>query len=169
MRGWFAGGCAMVCAFTSPLAAQATFEGCQDILGVPVASVVNPALTDIALSAVATLPPGQQVQPIIYFQPSATVLPAPLRRVIYFHECAHHALGHIAAAALGTPITIAQEQAADCWAIIHLVQSGELHIPQLQMAQAAFNDAVSGAHLPGPSRPANFVASLAASGVQPLP
>lgn len=169
MRSWFFGVCGIVCAAASPVAAQATFEGCQDVLGVPVASVVNPALTDIALSAVATLSSSQGPQPVIYFQPSASQLPSPLRRVIYLHECAHHALGHVAGAVLGTPITMAQEQVADCWAIVRLVQSGEFHLPQVQIAQAVFGDAASGLRLPGPARSTNFLACLAVAGVQPLP
>ena len=168
MRGLL-GGCAIVCALAFPIAAQATYEGCKDVLGVPVASVVNPTLADVALSTVATLSPEQGPQPVIYFRPSFSQIPAPLRRVIYFHECAHHALGHVAAAVLGTPVATAQEQVADCWAIVHLVQSGEFHQPQVQIAQTIFNDAASGMHMPGPARWANFAGCLAAAGVQPLP
>ena len=169
MRSLFFGVCTIVCASASPVAAQATFEGCQDILGVPVASVVNPALTEVALSTVATLSSAQGPQPVIYFQSSVSQLPAPLRRVIYFHECAHHALGHVAGAVLGTPITMAQEQVADCWAIVHLAQSGEFHLPQVQIAQAVFGAGASGLRMPGPARSTNFLACLAVAGVQPLP
>jgi len=169
MRFWLVCACAFLCAIASPVAAQTSFEGCQDVLGVPVVSVVNPALRDVALSTVATLSPAQGPQPVIYFQSASSQLPAPLRRVIYFHECAHHALGHVAAAVLGTPITMAQEQVADCWAIVHLIQSGEFHLPQLQVAQAVFGDAANGLHLPGAARSTNFAACLAVAGVQPLP
>lgn len=169
MRTSVFGACAILCASATPVAAQVTFDGCKDILGVQVASVVNPALADVAASAVATLSSAEGPQPVIYLHPSTTLLPTPLRRVIYLHECAHHALGHVAGAALGTPITMAQEQAADCWAIVRLVQSGEFHVSQLQTVQTAFNDPHSGTHLPGPARAANFVACLAAAGMQPLP
>lgn len=170
MKAWLFGCCAIFCLQASPVAAQVTFEGCQDILGVPVASVANPGIPDVAVSTVAVLMPGQGPQPVIYYQPSITLLPVPLRRLIYFHECAHHALGHVVGVLRGVPITMLQEQAADCWAIVRLVQSGEFHIAEVQMAQAAFfNNPGNPTHLPGPFRSANFAACLTAAGVQPLP
>jgi hypothetical protein len=151
-------------------AAQVTYEGCQDNLGTPVASVVNPAIPDIAIATVAVLNPALGPRPVIYYQPSVVQLPSPLRRLIYFHECAHHALGQVIAAVNGIPISMPQEQAADCWAIVRLVQSGEFRSAQVQLVQAAFSMSPGNAtHLPGPIRAANFAACLAAAGVEPLP
>lgn len=160
-------------ALAFPLSAvhgQVTFEGCRDNLGTPVASVVNTGIADVAFATVAVLNPAQGPQPVIFYQPLITELPTPLRRLIYFHECAHHVLGQVIGSLNGRPIGMAQEQAADCWAIVRLVQSGEFRAPQVQMAQAAFyNNPGNPTHLPGPIRAANFTACLTAAGVQPQP
>lgn len=138
--------------------AQATFEGCRDALGRPVASVAQPGIGDFAR---ALLGPGGQ--PIILYDPS--VLPwvsRPFRQWMYAHECAHHALGH----SIGRAFPLTMEQEADCWGIQALQKSGRLRESDLRAIQSDLARLGRGdwTHLPGPQRAINLVACLGEEG-----
>ena len=49
-------------------------------------------------------------------------LPPAVGKFILYHECGHHALGHL----LGVGSVLTDEQAADCWAARSMVLTGEL-------------------------------------------
>src|SRR5437016_2336337 len=74
-----------------PIEAQTiTFDGCVDSRGIPVASVRQPGLGDVAKS---TLDP--KGRPVIVYDPVVLSWFHPQTRLFWYaHECAHHALGH---------------------------------------------------------------------------
>jgi hypothetical protein len=136
-------------AISVPAAAQVVYEGCTDINGVPVASIRDDRINDIAMAAIAG------GQPVIFYnvQVLAWVRP-PTRRFFYAHECAHHRLGHI----MGRTHPLAREQEADCWAVRVLVGGGSLSdtdvtVVQRDIARMGREDWV---HLPGSQRAINL-------------
>ena len=77
-----------------------------------------------------------------------------VQQFFYYHECAHHVLGHTIGA--GHPMT--NEQAADCWAVRELVGRGIFGPGEVQRTQAWIHTASPGdwTHLPGPHRAINL-------------
>lgn len=138
-----------------PLSAfgQITYDGCVDYRGVPVASIVNNGLPDVAMATYA-----QNGAPVILYNPSALAwLSHPTRLFFYAHECAHHVLAH---GVRGHPL--AREQEADCWGIRQLVSMGMLDnqgvfAVQNDMARVGRGDWT---HLPGVPRAINLAACL---------
>ena len=133
--------------------AQVTFDGCSDFRGLPVASILNPALPDVAMASLA--PNGA---PIIQYNPNVLITLSPQTRMFFYaHECAHHALAHMA-----RNIPFRQEQEADCWAIQTLVQRGIFTL-QGDVAAVQRDLAFSPGdwtHVPGPQRQFNLQACL---------
>jgi hypothetical protein len=130
-----------------------TFDGCVDFRGVPVASVLNQALPDVAMAHIA--PNGA---PIIQYNPHVLERLSPQTRLFFYaHECAHHALAHLA-----RHVPFQQEQEADCWAIRTLVQAGRLDpngdVGAVQ--QDLFFSPGDWTHVPGPQRQFNLRACL---------
>jgi len=147
-------------ALPSILSAQ-TFTGCVDFRGIPVATVLEPQLNDAAFATIA--PNGA---PIILINPAAVSRLSPLaQQWLYFHECGHHALGHAV-----RNIPLAQEQEADCFGIITLVQQGATQsmVRQVQWELAHLGPG-DRTHLPGPARAINLPYCLAAAGIAPPP
>lgn len=134
--------------------AQVTFDGCVDFRGIPVASVLNPALRDVAMASWA----GNGA-PIIQYNPGVLAQMAPQTRMFFYaHECAHHALAHGV-----RNIPLQQEQEADCWAIRTLVGRGILNAgSDVQAVQLDLSFSPGDwTHVPGPQRQFNLRACLA--------
>ena len=84
-------------ALSPAISAQVTFDGCLDIRGMAVASIPNNNLNDVAM---AVLSPKDE--PVIIYNPLALSWSQPQTRLFfYYHECAHHALGHVFISLLG--------------------------------------------------------------------
>ena len=133
--------------------AQVTFDGCVDFRGLPVASVLNVTLPDVAMAGAA--PNGA---PIIQYNPNVLIQLSPQTRVFFYaHECAHHALAHLV-----RNIPMQQEQEADCWAIRTLVGRGALNAgADVSMVQRDLSFSPGDwTHVPGPVRQFNLRACL---------
>lgn len=145
--------CFALCIGSGNAIAQVTFEGCVDIRGLPVASVLNYNVPDVAMANLA--PNGA---PVIQYNPMVLArLSAQTRVFFYAHECAHHALGH---AFMSIPFQ--QEQDADCWAIRTLVHRGILNSGDDVTAVQRDLSFSPGdwTHVPGPQRQFNLRACL---------
>jgi hypothetical protein len=137
--------------------AQVTYEGCRDVRGIPVASMVNFGLNDVAMANLA--PNGA---PVIQYNPNVLAWLAPQTRLFFYaHECAHHARGH----AFGSVHPLSQEQDADCTGIRFLVEGGYLSEDDVGVIQADLSRAGRGdwTHLPGPQRAINLRSCLGRS------
>lgn len=148
---------AVATSWHSPVSAQITFDGCSDIRGVPVASIMDYYINDVAIASLA--PSGS---PIIRYNPRVLLSLHPQTRLwIYAHECGHHALGHN----FGTTHPLATEQAADCFATRELISRGILSLADLEIVQGDIAKAGPGdwTHLPGPIRAFNLNACLGAT------
>ena len=101
----------MTVAMTATAHAQPTYEGCTDPMsGRLIPSIPSMAVNDIAIAV-------RSPQPAIVYNPQITHAVSPQTRVFfYWHECAHHQLGHT----LGAGHPRMNEQSADCWAIRRL-------------------------------------------------
>jgi hypothetical protein len=133
--------------------AQISFDGCADFRGVPVASVLNPGLADVAAASWA--PNGA---PLIQYNPNVLVRLAPQTRTFFYaHECAHHALAHGV-----RNIPFQQEQEADCWAIQTLVARGILDRDRdVALIQSDLSlSSGDWTHVAGPQRAFNLAACL---------
>lgn len=133
--------------------AQGTYEGCFVGNSQPVASVQNTNINDIATAVI------YNGAPVIFYNPYVVSSVSPITaRFFYFHECAHHVLGHTVG--MGYPLT--NEQAADCWAIVNLVRSGQFGQRELNQVQQELWTRGRGdwSHLPGPRRAINLALCL---------
>lgn len=143
-----------------PATLAAQYEGCVDVRGIPVYSQVAPNLQDVAMAAFAS-----NGAPVIYYNPYVLSHFSPTTRAFwYLHECGHHALGHAF-----RNIPQYQEQEADCFAIVTLVQQGRISLPQVQQIQAELSQLGPGdwQHLPGPMRAINLIGCLQNAGLIP--
>ena len=133
--------------------AQVTFDGCVDYRGLPVASIMNASVQDVAIASYA--PDGAPV--IIYNPYVLSWLTPPTRLFFYAHECAHHVLAH---GVNGHPLT--REQEADCWAIQQLAGIGTLNQRDMTFIQEDIARFGRGdwSHLPGVTRAINLHACL---------
>ncbi|WP_050930125.1 hypothetical protein [Aestuariivita boseongensis] len=99
----------------TPSTAQTVYPACYNIQNVQVHYYPDPSIPDIAVAR--TSPNGQ---PIVLWNPSILMpRPAATQEFFYYHECAHHALGH-ALGAYGP----GGERQADCWAKQTMIQVG---------------------------------------------
>ena len=133
---------------------QLTYDGCLDFNGVPVATIQNTNIQDIAMAY--RLPNGT---PLIIVNPNVMVWVHPITRAFfYWHECSHHYLGHTLG--MGYPFSVEQE--ADCNAMIYMRNNGlmdevRLGIIQRDLARCGPGDWT---HLPGPIRSINAAKCL---------
>ena len=144
---------------SSSALAQATYEGCSDFRGQPVASVLDPSINDVAMAAI------QMGQAVIRYNPGVLASMAePTRRFFYMHECAHHALAHT----VSNP-SLSNERAADCWAIKMMRERMNLSIAELRAIQRDINAMARGdwTHLPGQMRAIDIEACLGRSDPSP--
>jgi len=141
---------------SSAQAQAVTFEGCfvQTHDGpVPVASVRNDNLQDVAQATYQQLP-NRTVIPIIVYNPRVLQWLQPATRIFFYaHECAHHVLNH-----MGRGFPLGHEQEADCWSIVALVSNGILGDDDITAVQRDLAKAGKGdwTHLPGPQRAINL-------------
>lgn len=149
--------CAFVIAGSSappPAAAQmrATYDGCT-LMGRPVPSIPDPSINDIATAGVSPV-----YGPVILYNPAIVARSRPATQTFfYFHECAHHALGHT----LGFAHPQASEQQADCWAVRELVGRRVFGVVELRVVQDEVATSPGDrTHLAGPARAANLYACL---------
>lgn len=129
--------------------------------GMPIQSVPSTAIPDVAM---ATMYNGQ---PVILVNPTVAPFLSPMfAKWVYWHECAHHVLGHVAAGAMGFRRPYVDEQEADCWSIRKLVSDGlsSADVDAIQ-AEAArtLGQAGDNTHLPAMIRAMNLRACLRAS------
>ncbi|WP_299739068.1 hypothetical protein [uncultured Roseobacter sp.] len=132
---------------TSGVHSQVTYDGCYDINGIPVASVA--ARVDNV--AIATIHNGH---PVIFYNPQVLSWFHPVTREFwYFHECAHHALGH---AFRNNPLS--REKQADCWAIVNMKKLGLLSEERMAIIQNDIRKLPGDGwvYLPGPQRAISF-------------
>jgi hypothetical protein len=103
--------------------AQVAFDECRDRTDQPI-----PVFTDnsIAYAGVATFRNGRPV--ILWNARTNRYLSATERHFLYLHECAHHVLDHPYRGDVG----LAEEQAADCWAIQLMVEGNMIRPRQLR-------------------------------------
>ena len=95
----------------SSVVAQITYDGCRDFQGIPVASIRDNSIDDVAYANIIN-----RVTIITYNSIVLSRLEPQTRLFFYTHECAHHALGHT----FGTSHPLAREQEADCWGMHEL-------------------------------------------------
>src|SRR5437879_4547894 len=96
----------------SQSSAQVTYGGCTDARGIPVLSIPDGTLSDIAEATVDV-----DGNPTIRYNPQIVASARRQTRLFFYtHECAHHALGHVLSG-----LQLGQEQEADCWGIRTLV------------------------------------------------
>jgi hypothetical protein len=134
------------------VSAQITYDGCRDFRGISVASVVNQSISDVATAQYA-----YNGAPIIIYNPVVLSWLQPQTRVFFYaHECAHHALAHLA----NRPPNM--EQDADCWAVRTLVSNGIIGLNDVRIIQGDIARFGQGdwSHLPGPARAINLQACL---------
>jgi hypothetical protein len=122
--------------------------------GVSIQSVPSAAIPDVAM---ATMYNGQ---PVILVNPTVAPFLSPLfAKWVYWHECAHHVLGHVAAGAVGFRRPYVDEQEADCWSIRKLVADGlsSAGVDAIQAEAArALGQAGDNTHLPAIVRAMNI-------------
>ena len=120
---------------------------CADFRGVAVALSDAPGLPDVGAARVVN------GQPVIFL--NSRVLsqqPPEMQLFWYAHECAHHALGHLAS------VHPFNEAAADCWAVRTGRQQGWFPPYAFQGLIAVLGRSPGSVwgHLPGPQRIANM-------------
>lgn len=144
------------CSYASMGFGQITF-GCRDMLGRPVGAVPNDSLRDVARAYIARNGPVIEYNRFVLYR-----LSQQSRLFWYGHECAHHARGHT----LGTTHPLRQEQDADCYSIVTLVDAGLLSLSDVRIVQSEISSSSGDwLHLPGPQRAINLGRCLAEAGI----
>ena len=136
---------------------QITFGGCTDVGGVPVASIRDDTLNDVAKASF------YNGRPVIQYNPRVLAWVSPQTRLFFYgHECGHHKLGHLLQG-----LRLGQEQEADCFGIVVLVRNGMLSETDIRYIQRDLAQAGAGdwTHLPGPQRAINLRACLQQAGL----
>lgn len=133
--------------------AQVTFDGCKDFRGVPVASVRDASVNDVAVARIV------QGSPVIFYNPLVlSGMPAIARLFWYGHECGHHVLGHM------VNMRATAEREADCWSIHELARRGLVTAANLPQIQATVVMSPGDwTHLPGGLRVIDLAACLASA------
>jgi len=105
------------CALTAPKAEAQGYPNCYNVQGIQVGYYPEPSVNDIAIAT--TAPNGA---PVVLWNPGIVnaMHPATIE-FFYYHECAHHALGH----PLGN-YGPGGEAIADCWAKKQMIGLGVL-------------------------------------------
>ncbi|MHB8565241.1 MAG: M78 family metallopeptidase domain-containing protein [Acidiferrobacteraceae bacterium] len=127
----------------------------MDALGNVVSTIPDNTINDAAMAGVL------MGRPVIRLNMMAMQMFTPAMRLfVLFHECGHHALGQIDLQMItGVPnLSMANEQAADCWSFEHLMEDGLLsawQVSEIQQQLARFGPG-DWTHLPGPMRAINL-------------
>lgn len=99
---------------------------CVDTLGLKVMAGPNARLNNVAVAF-----RGRNGRPLIVYNPVVLKrFHAVTRAFWFYHECAHHALGHSAG---NRPMS--RERDADCWAIRTMRKRGQLTATRLRIIQ----------------------------------
>lgn len=134
---------ALAAALAAPARGQVPYDLCLDRHLQRIPGRVDSTL---AFTAEARLQGGT---PVILWNAAATRrISTDARLFLYLHECAHHALGHLA-----LPESPVMEQEADCWSIQAMLDGGlltERRLPAL--LQELGTTQGDGLHLAGPAR-----------------
>lgn len=139
--------------------AQVSFGGCRDARGIPVASIRNDRINDVAYANL-----DRSGRPIIVYNSRVLSWQAPQTRLFWYgHECGHHALGHT----LGRGHRMTGEQAADCFGIVTIVKKGLIKLRDVEVIQRDLSRLGPGdwTHLPGPVRAINLKRCLQEAGL----
>jgi len=118
MRIWLSAVLTAMITFAAGKAmAQAPYPSCFSINNVQVQYFPDPTINDIAIARLA--PNGM---PVVLWNPGILLSMQPAtQEFFYYHECAHHALGHTLGA-----YGPGSERQADCWAKQTMDQVGVL-------------------------------------------
>lgn len=143
--------------------AQGGFPPCTDPLGNPVPVVNSPGLQDVAYSTV------QAGTPVILVNPNLAMTPGSYQAFAFFHECAHHGLGHILMIAHGQNPPMSAEVDADCVSIVQLAQMGLTNRDLIQIQQRMIPSPGGGRYPAGPVRANLLVTCLQSHGITNLP
>ncbi len=110
------------------VSAAGSFDRCFDPQGRPVVVFASPK---VKRSQVAIAGRARDGRPIIAYNKAAMNQFHLITRVyIYYHECAHHVLGHSSG---NRPVS--RESDADCWAIRYMARRGLLNWRGLRWIQ----------------------------------
>jgi hypothetical protein len=149
-----AAGLAAIAAASLPgsAAAQDVYKRCFDPQGRPVAVLAS---AKVKMGNVAVAGRLKDGRPFIAYNPAALKRFHPVTRIyIYYHECAHHRLGHSSGYRPQN-----RENAADCWAIRYMTRRGLLNNQRMRLIMRDVRRFGAGdhVHLPG-ARRANLLA-----------
>jgi hypothetical protein len=126
-----------------------------------------PAYPDMSIpdGAMSTFRPG--IGPVILYQPGIAFSPGALATFVYYHECGHHALGHVVRMAQGLPGPPSMEIDADCYSLTTLASLGWLNRRALTMIESGFyyNPARPPYYPAGPMRVAYMENCLRSRGI----
>ncbi|MDH3234422.1 MAG: hypothetical protein OEQ29_12960 [Alphaproteobacteria bacterium] len=142
-----AGIAAIVAASLPGSAAANTYKRCYDPQGRPVAVLAS---TKVKMGNVAVAGRTKDGRPFIAYNPEALKRFHPLTRIyIYYHECAHHRLGHSSGFRPQN-----RENAADCFAIRYMTRRGMLNRARMRIIMRDVRRFGGGdhVHLPGAQR-----------------
>jgi hypothetical protein len=145
---------ALACGLAVPAFAQATFDGCKDAKGNPVASTVDESLTDLAKASMT--PDGK---PVIRYNPKILPQLSPPTRLFFFaHECAHFSRGD----AVDASRTLERERNADCAGLRMLVHEQRVTDDGIVAIRRDLKNSTKEdwTHLPGPRRDIELLACL---------
>jgi hypothetical protein len=144
-----AAGLAAIVAASLPgsAAAQGAYKRCYDPQGRPVAVLASAKVKRGNVAIAGRLKDGR---PFIAYNPQSLRRFHPVTRIyIYYHECAHHRLGHSSGYRPQN-----RENAADCWAIRYMTRRGLLNDQRMRIIMRDVLKFGRGdhVHLPGPQR-----------------
>jgi len=130
----------------TPASARGAIDRCYDPQGRPVRVIKS---TKVKFANVAIAGRDRRGLPYIAYNPNALRRFHPMTRIyIYYHECAHHRLGHSSG---HRPHT--RESDADCWAIRYMVRRGLLNRASLRfIVRDTYSRRGGGVHPAGPVR-----------------
>jgi hypothetical protein len=128
-------------------AAEGAYKRCYDLQGRPVAVLAS---AEVKMGNVAIAGRLKDGRPFIAYNPEALKRFNPVTRLyIYYHECAHHRLGHSSGYRPQN-----RENAADCFAIRYMTRQGMLNDARMRiiMDDVRRYGSSDNVHLPGPQR-----------------
>ena len=135
--------------------ADVVYSGCFDVFGNAVPTIVNVASPWLARAQTV----GDAKSVIVINPKLMKPFTRTTQRVIYWHECGHIALAHMLK---GNPITMIQEQEADCYGIRSAITLGDVKLGDVAKVQSDFASLGPGdwQHFSGASRSVNLKSCL---------
>ena len=154
-----AGALLIALSFVKNVNAQVSYGGCRDIRGIPVVSIENNFIQDVAIASL-----DYYGRPKIEFNRNILASFAlPTRWFWYGHECGHHARGHN----FGMVHPMNVEQDADCFGIVTMVRNNRISLADVAVVESDLARLGPGdwTHLPGPRRAINLRQCLQNAGI----